>query len=78
MLVKLDNKKTVIHIYDEVYFDGGYYTIIPFQKYDGLRDEYSLIFQNGLGERFSYAKLYNGEELKEKFGHDIEALLTEE
>ena len=74
MLIKKGYDQTVVRVYTDN--EGGYYTIFPLQHYDGLEDEYSVVYQDGLGER--WVEVWNIERLDGEFGYRISTIFTDE
>ncbi len=74
MLIKKDYNQTVVRVYTDN--EGGYYTIFPLQHYEGLEDEYSVVYQDGLGER--WVEVWNIGRLDGEFGYRISTIFTDE
>jgi|TARA_R110000803_G_C11958501_1_gene318444 hypothetical protein len=70
MLIKKDYNQTLVRVYTE--HEGGFYTIYPIQHYDGLEDEYSVVYQDGLGER--WGDLWGVSRLDSEFGYKISTI----
>jgi hypothetical protein len=74
MLIKKSYDQTVVKVYTDN--EGGYYTITPFQKYEGIYQEYCVMYQDGLGER--WVEVWNIERLDDEFGYRISTIFTDE